>query len=204
MHDGRLLRVYVHPETLKPLKAERDDHRVMELVAHLHGSLLLGDRGSMLVELAGSWRVVMFLTGFCLWLPRGRRALSGVVYPRLDAKGRVFWRDLHAVSGFWVSSVTLFMLLSGLPWAVSWGNYLTWARNPWSATTGAPDWPIGGSPASVAAVRQSMPGMTEAEMAAMLPSDSVGIAGAGTPAANLLALDYIVPMVARLDVPRPI
>jgi uncharacterized iron-regulated membrane protein len=202
--DGRLFRVYVHPETLKPMKIEQDDHRIMDLIAHLHGSLLLGDRGSMLVELAGSWGVVMILTGFCLWLPRGRRALSGVVYPRLNARGRVFWRDLHAVSGFWVSSVTLFMLLSGLPWAVSWGNYLTWARNHWSATTGAPDWPVGGSPASAAAVRRSMPGMTEAEMAAMLPSSSGGSAVARSTAVDLRSLDHIVPVAARLDVPRPI
>lgn len=202
--DSRLFRVHVHPETLKAMKIQRDDHRIMELIAHLHGSLLLGNGGSMLVELAGSWGVVMILTGFYLWLPRGRRGLGGVLYARLDAQGRVFWRDLHSVTGSWVSGVTLFMLLSGLPWAVSWGNYLTWARNHWTATTGAPDWPIGGSPESTAAVRQSMPGMTEAEMAALAPSSVQGGVVAGSRAFSLQDLDIVVPTAGRLNAPRPI
>ena len=48
---GHPYRVYVQPRTLRAIKVERDDLRIMELMAHLHGQLLLGDRGSMLVEL---------------------------------------------------------------------------------------------------------------------------------------------------------
>ena len=76
--DGRLLRVYVHPGTLRAMSIEQDDHRLMELVAHLHGNLLLGDLGSNLVELAGSWGIIMILTGLYLWLPRGTGLLGWI------------------------------------------------------------------------------------------------------------------------------
>ncbi len=211
--DGRLFRVYVHPGTLRAMSIEQDDHRLMELVAHLHGNLLLGDLGSDLVELAGSWGIIMILTGVYLWLPRGTKRLGGLLYPRLGERGRLFWRDLHAVTGLWISIVTLFLLLSGLPWSVNWGNYLTWARNHWEATAGAPDWPIGGKEQPVPRIlavappttpNSSMPGMTVAEMAAM----SGPTARADQPKAamepDLRALDTVAPVVARLHAPRPV
>ncbi len=143
--DGRLFRVYVQPNTLRAMKIVQDDYRLMNLIAHLRGQLLLGSRGSMVVEVAASWAVVMILTGFYLWFPHGPPRLGGLVYPRLWLRGRPLWRDLHAVTGLLVSIVTLFLLLSGLPWSASWGNYLTWIRNHWAATAGAPNWPIGGT-----------------------------------------------------------
>lgn len=81
---GNLFRVYVQPHTLAPMSIERDDHRIMELVSHLHGNLLIGNVGSVIVELAASWAIVMILTGAYLWGPQGRRgggwpALSSAV-----------------------------------------------------------------------------------------------------------------------------
>jgi len=212
-HDGHLFRVYVHPRTLRAMSIGRDDHRPMDLVAHLHGQLLLGTRGSMLVELAGSWAIVMILTGLYLWFPRNIRRLGGILYPRLGQHGRLFWRDLHAVTGLWLSLVALFMLLSGLPWASSWGSYLTWARNHWTATAGTPDWPIGGKSPTGAAIQAApspaagggsgMPGMTAAEMAAM-SAPAASASPARHPGWDLGALDTVVPVAARLNPPRPV
>jgi len=204
---GNLFRVYVQPRTLAPMSIERDDHRIMELVSHLHGNLLIGDTGSIIVELAASWAIVMVLTGLYLWWPRGRTGLGGVLYPRLSLRGRPFWRDLHAVTGLWVSVITLFLLLSGLPWATSWGTYMTWARNLSAVTAGHPTWPVGAKqdPATVAGprapagARPAMPGMSAAEMAAM--SGAAPRAG-GTP--DLEALNRLVPLAAKLHPPRPI
>ena len=206
-HDGHLFRVYVQPRTLAPMSIERDDHRIMELVSHLHGNLLIGDTGSIIVELAASWAIVMVLTGLYLWLPRGRSGLGGLLYPRLRQRGRLFWRDLHAVTGLWMSVITLFLLVSGLPWAKSWGTYLTWARSLSTVTAGTPAWPVGAAvdPASAsgppppASARSTMPGMTAAEMAAMS-----GIAPGDTSAPDLSTLDKLVPLAARLQPPRPI
>ncbi len=199
--DEKLFRVIIHPTSLRAMRVQRDDHRPMEVISHLHGQLLLGDRGSMIVELAGSWGVIMILTGLYLWFPRGGR-LGGTLYPRLKLRGRLFWRDLHAVTGLWLSLVTLFLLLSGLPWAVSWGNYLTWARNHWSATAGTPDWPIGGVPLSQDMLAHSMPAMSAAEMAKMSPSHRQ--VTAKQPLTDLQALDRLLPVAERLDAPRPV
>lgn len=139
---GSETRVYVHPQTLAILKTVNEDSRLMRIVFRLHGELLLGNTGSYLVELAASWAIVMILTGLFLWWPRGG-GIAGVLYPRLRSGGRRFWRDLHAVTGFWVSFFALFLLLSGLPWAKSWGSYLKTVRSVAAGRAVAQDWSIG-------------------------------------------------------------
>jgi uncharacterized iron-regulated membrane protein len=140
-----LFRVYVHPETLEILKQEPEDWRLMRVVHRLHGELLLGDRGSMIVELAASWAIVMFITGLYLWWPRNTQGLAGIVYPRFGRGRRVFWRDLHAVTGLWISFFVLFLLISGLPWAKSWGGMLKEVRQIGASTVVKQDWTTGRS-----------------------------------------------------------
>ena len=138
-------RVWVHPVTLSILKAVPEDDRLMNLVFHLHGELLLGDRGSMLVELTASWAIIMVLTGIYLWWPRRTGGLAGVLYPRLWTGRRIFWRDLHAVSGLWMTLPVLFLLVSGLPWAANWGAYLDAARQLAGQVSNGRDWTTGSS-----------------------------------------------------------
>ena len=136
------LRVYVHPETARVIRIVNEDSRPMNIVFHLHGELLVGDRGSMIVELAASWAIVMIATGLFLWWPRGVKGLGGVLYPRFRQGQRIFWRDLHGVTGIWVSGLALFLLLTGLPWASNWGKYLETIRSL-THTSGNPDWTAG-------------------------------------------------------------
>ena len=144
-HDRDLTRVYLHPVTLQILKQEHEDARLMQIVHQLHGNLLIGDRGSNIVELAASWAIVMMITGLFLWWPRNTNSLAGIAYPRLGRNGRLFWRDLHAVTGFWISLFTLFLLLSGLPWAKSWGGLLKDVRSFSEAKLVQQDWTTGRS-----------------------------------------------------------
>ena len=139
---ARETRVYVHPQTLAVLKKVDEDDRLMRVIFRLHGELLMGNKGSYLVELAASWAIVMILTGLFLWWPRGG-GLGGVIYPRLRSGGRRFWRDIHGVTGFWVSFFALFLLLSGLPWAKSWGSYLKAVRTVATGTVAKQDWSTG-------------------------------------------------------------
>jgi uncharacterized iron-regulated membrane protein len=115
-------RVYVDPTSLAILGSVSERDRFMKQIFRLHGELLMGNRGSNLVELAACWTIVMVLTGLVLWWPRQRRGLAGVVWPRLHGGRRLFWRDMHAVTGVWISLVTLALLFSGLPWAKFWGD----------------------------------------------------------------------------------
>jgi uncharacterized iron-regulated membrane protein len=126
--DGTGRIVYVHPETLAILKTVPHTRRLTEIVRTIHGELLAGRTGSILVELAASWAIVMLITGLYLWWPREGRGLAGVLYPRLGEGRRVFWRDLHAVTGIGVSAFALFLLITALPWTTVWGAGLKQVR----------------------------------------------------------------------------
>ena len=138
----RKTRVYLNPESGAVLNAVDDDQRPMRVLFRLHGELMAGNVGSYAVELAASWTIVMIVSGLFLWWPR-TGGWGGVLYPRLRAGGRRFWRDLHAVTGFWVSLFALVLLLSGLPWAKSWGAYLKVIRTVAARTIGPQDWSAG-------------------------------------------------------------
>jgi uncharacterized iron-regulated membrane protein len=73
------------------------------------------------------------VSGLYLWWPRGQRS-AGVLWPRLNARGRLLWRDLHAVTGFWGSALLLLMLLSGMTWTGFWGAKYADVWNTFPAT----------------------------------------------------------------------
>jgi uncharacterized iron-regulated membrane protein len=142
--DGEAMRdVFVSPQG-QVLGSLDPDWRIPELMSRIHGSLLIGEVGSWLVELAASWAIVMILTGLYLWWPKGKgggRGLAGIVWPRR----RTLLRDLHAVTGFWVAGLALVLLVSGLPWANVWGDVFKAVRAQAGWVQGKQDWKTGGS-----------------------------------------------------------
>jgi uncharacterized iron-regulated membrane protein len=140
--DGRSMRdVYVSPQG-KVLGSVDPDSRISATVSRIHGSLLIGRVGDWIVELAACWAIVMILTGLYMWWPRGQ-GLRGVLWPRLAKGKRIFLRDLHAVTGFWVSGLALVLLTTGLPWASVWGDAFRLARAELGLVQGAQDWKTG-------------------------------------------------------------
>jgi uncharacterized iron-regulated membrane protein len=186
-------RVYVHPQTGRVLRNVNEDSRPMTVIFHLHGELFMGDRGSMIVELAASWAIVMIATGLFLWWPRGAKGIGGIVYPRFRRGQRVFWRDLHAVTGVWVSALSLFLLLTGLPWASNWGKYLEAVRSL-THTSGNPDWTSG----------------SEAEAAARMTRNPMNMSGmresgaVGSTSWQDAGIDRIVAAVTSLHLAWPV
>jgi uncharacterized iron-regulated membrane protein len=128
--------VYVSPQG-KVLGSADPDARISAFVHDLHGELQAGKWGGYAVELAGNWAIVMILTGLYLWWP-ARRGLAGVMWPRLGK--RTFWRDIHAVTGFWVSGFALVLLVSGLPWTSVWGDGFDLVREKAGWVKDARDW----------------------------------------------------------------
>jgi uncharacterized iron-regulated membrane protein len=140
--SGDMRDVFVSPQG-RVLGALAPERRIIAIDRRLHGQLLLGRGGSWLVELVASWAIVMILSGLYLWWPRGG-GLGGVVWPRVRLGGRAFWRDLHAVTGFWVSGLALVMLFTGLPWADAWGSVFKAVRGELGWVNGPQDWTVGG------------------------------------------------------------
>ncbi|MFK8331141.1 PepSY-associated TM helix domain-containing protein [Pseudomonas sp. BJa5] len=131
--SGRELNVFINPYDGRVL-GEQDAKANLQAVARaLHGELMIGTVGDRLVELAAGWGVVLVVSGLYLWWPRGARS-AGVLWPRLNARGRLLWRDLHAVTGFWGSALLLLMLLSGMTWTGFWGKHYADVWNSFPAS----------------------------------------------------------------------
>ena len=190
-------RVYLHPGTGQVLKTVGEEDRLMRVVFRLHGELMAGRWGSALVELAASWAIVMLLTGLFLWWPRDRQGLAGVLYPRTGRTGRVFWRDLHAVTGVWVSLAAIFLILSGLPWAKNWGDYLGEIRELTETVAVQQDWSQG-SEADADARRK-----LDAGARAMMVEHSEHGGMTMTHTGPLRTLDRLVPQAKTLNLPAP-
>src|SRR5690606_9717014 len=78
-------------------------------------------------EIAGGWAILLVGTGFYLWWPRGHG--GGLFAVRGSPKRRLFWRDLHAVTGLLVGSFILFLAITGMPWSGVWGAKVNaWAN----------------------------------------------------------------------------
>jgi uncharacterized iron-regulated membrane protein len=131
--DERSLAVFVNPYTGQVL-GERDENWNLQWAAvTLHGELMIGTIGDYVVELAACWALVLVITGLYLWWPRKGFAIWGTLLPRLRASNkRIFWRDLHAVPGFWGAFIVAFLIITGLPWAGFWGDTFAqvWNRYP--------------------------------------------------------------------------
>jgi uncharacterized iron-regulated membrane protein len=138
--QGQEQRVLVRPDTLEILGVDAEKWRLSTLMRDIHGSMLLGDAGAIVLELAGAWAIVMVLTGLYLWWPRNAIGVAGVLYPR---KGRPFLRDLHAVTGLYVSFFALFLLVSGLPWTKVWGEAFRWSKGVTPQQQVKMDWTTG-------------------------------------------------------------
>ena len=205
--DAQLTRVYVHPVTLEVLHFVDEDSRLTNQIFRLHGELMQGDRGSMLVETAASWTIVMLITGLYLWWPTSSAGVAGVIYPRLVGRGRLLWRDLHAVTGFWVAFFALFLLVSGLPWAKSWGGLLEEVRQWSSAAPVKQDWTTGHS--SKLAQRRlatSAPGEVLAGSDDHATHHHGGASGIGASAhqSDYRPLDGLVPLVRAENLQPPV
>jgi uncharacterized iron-regulated membrane protein len=195
-------RVYVNPQTLQVLKVVNEDQRIMRRIFHLHGELLMGDRGSYIVETAASWAIIMIVTGLYLWWPRQTTGFAGVVYPRLGRGKRIFWRDVHAVTGIWVSFFALFLLFSGLPWAKGWGGYLKAARKISGKAILHQDWTTGSS--SEIAQRLAM-NANAAELSGEHAGHNMAHMNMGPVSKDAYAaLDKMIPTVASLPLEFPV
>lgn len=124
--------VAVDPYTGTVLGSWERRNGLYDLADTIHGTLLIGDLGDRLIEIAAGFGVVLIVTGLYLWWPREGRGPASVLVPQLSARGRALWKSLHATIGFYVSLILLVFLLSGLTWAGIWGEKFTqaWSTFP--------------------------------------------------------------------------
>ena len=125
--SGERLAVYVDPYRGEVLGALPEGGSVAWTIRKLHSLKYFGKLARGAIEIAAGWAILLVLTGIYLWWPRGQK--GGVVTVRATPAKRVFWRDLHAVTGLGVGGMLLFLAITGMPWSVLWGNQINqWAN----------------------------------------------------------------------------
>lgn len=117
--SGERRAVYVDPHDARVL-GSIPDGGLMQTVKRLHSLDLIGPIANLLIEVVAGWAIVMVATGVVLWWPRGQG--GGVVTVRDRPRRRVFWRDLHAVTGAFAGGVIVFLAVTGMPWSQIWGE----------------------------------------------------------------------------------
>lgn len=103
--------------------------RFMNFIKRIHGTLLGGDRGSLVVEIMASWMIILILTGVYLWWPRDRPWWR--VFAPAFGQGpgkRETWRKIHGMGGAWIGGLVLAILFFGLPWTQVWGDGFNTAK----------------------------------------------------------------------------
>lgn len=139
--QGEALVVAVNPYTAEVQGAIDRSDSVYELMNSIHGTLLIGELGDRLIEIAASLSILLLVSGLYLWWPKDSASRAGFLKLRLTQGKRVLMRDLHANLGGILSLVLLFFLISGLAWAGIWGakmiqgwntfpTYYTWGEKP--------------------------------------------------------------------------
>lgn len=94
----------------------------MRVVKDIHGNLMVGNRGSLIVELMASWMIVLIITGGVLWWPREQPWVRIFAPKFAGASRREILRRLHGAGGAWIGALILIILVSGLPWTQVWGG----------------------------------------------------------------------------------
>lgn len=137
---------FVNPYTAEVLGKLKDSARLQAIILELHGSIMQGANswGDWAIELAACWAIILLVTGLYLYWPRNKQSFLSVLRIRLNGGSRVFLRDIHSVTAFWMTIMILMLVLTGLPWAgffgkqldkvVQWTNtqYYDWA--PWDGS----------------------------------------------------------------------
>lgn len=113
-HDGHVLGS-VDGSLLGPIS----EGGVLGTFRRLH-SLDFGRAPNIVVEIVAGWAIVLIATGVFLWWPRGQD--GGVTTIRGKPHRRLFWRDLHAVTGIFAGGLILFLAVTGMPWSAIWGK----------------------------------------------------------------------------------
>lgn len=120
--------LYVDPYTANVKGTINQKDTLMYLVRKLHGEILLDKVGTLTVELIASWFIVLILTGLYIWWPKQDSGAAGFFTIRTNKGRRTFWRDIHAVTGFWLSAFLLAVVAGGMPWTDVFGSNLKWLQ----------------------------------------------------------------------------
>ncbi len=130
--SGQTLAAAVDPYRATVLRWVDKENTPFAWAQRIHGTLLIGDLGDRLIEIAAWAALVMLVTGLVLWWPRGGLTWRSRLWPDGRARGLGWWRSLHGSLGLCTGGVLVVFLLSGLTWTgITGGKWLqAWGSFP--------------------------------------------------------------------------
>ncbi len=187
---ARKILVYLDPADGTVLDTvDRDDEFFM-VVRRLHSLAYFGPLANGIIEVVAGFAIILVVTGVYLWWPRGQD--GGVVSVRGTPRRRVWWRDLHAVTGFVAGGGLLFLALTGLPWSIWWGDQLrSWSN---AAGLGQPAALYANKPVSALPLNAVLDSAGWTMQDAPLPSS--------TASGKSIGIDDAAAILTRLGMPR--
>ncbi|MDO6962797.1 PepSY-associated TM helix domain-containing protein [Rhizobium alvei] len=120
--DGKAHLVAVDPYSGKVLASVVKDDTWYYWADDVHGTLLLGDLGDRLIEIAAGLGFILLASGLYLWWPRNGKSLRAMLVPNIFARRRQWWKEMHGSVSFYSSIILMLFLVSGLSWAGIWGG----------------------------------------------------------------------------------
>ncbi|KRD64190.1 PepSY domain-containing protein [Ensifer sp. Root278] len=111
--------VFVDPYTGAILDHVAPTEEFNQVVEDLHSLDYFGKSVETIIEIVAGFAILLVFTGIYLWWPR--QQTGGVLTVRGTPARRVFWRDLHAVTGIVAGLLIVFLAFSGLLWSGYWG-----------------------------------------------------------------------------------
>lgn len=119
--DSYFYEAYLNPYTGKILKVENVEDDFFNIVLKLHYSLLLPyETGAKIVDYATLIFLIMMITGLILWWPRNKNGIRQRFVIKLNARWRRINFDLHSVLGFYITWISVFIVITGLAWGFKW------------------------------------------------------------------------------------
>ncbi len=125
---SRKIRHFIDPYTATVTGKISSNNTFMHTIRKLHGELLLGSFGTKIVELIACWMLVLIITGICIWFPVRKFNIKHLFLIRFRKGKRILYRDLHAITGIWISIMLLITLAGGLPWTDVFGGGFKWVQ----------------------------------------------------------------------------
>lgn len=182
--------VYLDPADGTVLDTVDRDGEFFTVVKRLHSLAYFGPLANAVIEIVAGFAIILVITGAYLWWPRGQQ--GGVVTVRGTPRRRVWWRDLHAVTGFVAGGGLLFLAMTGLPWSIWWGDQL----RHWSNAAGLAQPSIlwAGRPVSKVPMVDVLPSTGWTMQDAPVPQSPAGTKPIG--------IDEAAAILTRLGMPR--
>lgn len=92
---------------------------------HMHRWLMDYKKGELsigknVVGISTILLVIILITGFFIWLPRGIRSFKKGMTINIAKGWKRFWYDLHVVGGVYIGAWLMVLSLTGLMWSFSW------------------------------------------------------------------------------------